>query len=168
MVFSYGQETKNVKNNNAQLDQRTISRHSVYKPEQKKSTEVQPQKSSQKSVSNPAEKTNIIKPATKTNSRKIKTIISDLVNTNDSNLNNLLNLIEEKQKVNELGSEKLKSSNEYDLLLKNISTYKSKFITEVNSKGISNCSTREQNYFLSFLKEEGKKSEYQKYSTQLK
>lgn len=99
------------------------------------------------------------KPATKSSGNKKITSIEYQVNSQDSDLSTLLNLVEIKQKVNETSPE-LKDSQAYSTLENDIIEYKAKFNKEVETKQLKNCSKIEQSYYLAFLKEDGKMDEY--------
>jgi hypothetical protein len=86
-----------------------------------------------------------------------------------SDLDNLLNLIEVKTTVNLAdNASELKSTKEYSQLLIDITTYRTKFDNAVLAKSIENCNTREQNFFLAFLKEEGKMDDYNYFLSKIK
>jgi hypothetical protein len=107
-------------------------------------------------------------PATKTTSNVVISEIKYSLDNKNSTLTNLLNLIEIKEKVNESNNSSLLNSSEYDQLLSDIETLRSKFDQYVESKGINQCSTTEQSYYLAFLKEEGKEDEYNEAIQELK
>lgn len=97
--------------------------------------------------------------ATRMTDSKTKNEIVINIDPKKSDLDNTLNLIEEKENVNKYNSS-LTNTSEYKQLLSKISFYKNNFNQTVKNKGIENCSVKEQNYFLAFLKEEGKEKEY--------
>ena len=97
--------------------------------------------------------------ATRMSENQVKSSITIDIIESRSHLDNLLVLIEEKENVNKFGPN-LKSSLDYKNLISAISTYKNKFNSHVENTGIQNCSIKERNYYLAFLKEEGKEDEY--------
>ncbi len=101
-------------------------------------------------------------PATKktVNSSNTKNNIDLSINPNLTIIDNLERLIEEKKEVNESYNSTLLNSSDYQTLNNLIIQEKSKFNDYVEGKGIENCSIKEQNYYLSFLKEEGREQEY--------
>jgi len=98
-------------------------------------------------------------PATRTNSKQTLSKIDYKIDNKISTLDNLLNLIEIKEKVNETNSS-LKNTSDYSKLTSDINTLRSTFDSYVEKKGIANCSTKEQSYYLAFLKEDGKEKAY--------
>jgi hypothetical protein len=101
------------------------------------------------------------KPATKSTSEVTVSSAKYVPNTSISTLDNLLEMIELKDNVNDSpNSATLKTSADYAELQSNINTYRSNFENHINSQGFENCSTREQNYYLSFLKDENRMEEY--------
>ena len=99
-------------------------------------------------------------PATRMSSVKEKKSINYKINPELTDVDNLFNLSEEKENVNRYGKSLL-NSNEYQLLNNNIVELKTKFNNYVITKGIVNCSEKEQNYYLASLKEDGKYEDYQ-------
>lgn len=110
----------------------------------------------------------VMVPATRTTEKNEITSINYSLQNNNSALTNLLNLIEIKEKVNDSNNDALKQSLEYQQLLSDITSLRSDFDNQVESKGIENCSTTEQSYYLAFLKEEGNEKAYTKAMNKLK
>lgn len=110
----------------------------------------------------------VMVPATRTTEKNEITSINYSLQNNNSALTNLLNLIEIKEKVNDSNNDVLKQSSEYQQLLSDITSLRSDFDNQVESKGIENCSTTEQSYYLAFLKEEGNEKAYTKAMNKLK
>lgn len=105
--------------------------------------------------------TSFPKPATKNTSGVTVSSAKYVPNTSLSTLDNLLEMIELKDKVNDSpNSATLKTSADYTELQSNINIYRANFENHINSQGFENCSTREQNYYLSFLKDENRMEEY--------
>lgn len=101
------------------------------------------------------------KPATKTDQANSVSSAKYIPNSSLSTLDNLLEMYELKNKVNDAtNSISLKTTSDYSELLSNIVLYRSNFENHISSKGFENCSTREQNYYLSFLKDENRMEEY--------
>lgn len=99
-------------------------------------------------------------PATKKVANSPKNSIQINNNPNIPIIDNLVTLIEEKKAVNESNNQTLLNSSDYQMLNNLIQQERTKFDIYVSDKGIENCSLKEQNYFLSFLKEEGREQEY--------
>lgn len=97
--------------------------------------------------------------ATRMNDVVVKNEINILTDSKKSDLDNLLVLLEEKENVHKHNSS-LVQNPKYNDLLSEIAKYKTSFNKSVTNKGIENCSSKEQNIFLAFLKEEGKEAEY--------
>lgn len=101
------------------------------------------------------------KPATKINESVVISSAKFIPNHSLSALDNLLNMIEFKNNINDASnSASLKSTADYSELESNIVLYRSNFENHINSQGFENCTTREQNYYLSFLKDEDRMEEY--------
>ncbi len=101
------------------------------------------------------------KPATKTNETISVSSAKYIPNTSMSILDNLIEMLELKDKVNDSpNSASLKSSADYLELQSNINVYRTNFENHINSIGFENCSTKEQNYYLSYLKNENRMVEY--------
>jgi hypothetical protein len=99
-------------------------------------------------------------PATKKVANSTKNSIQINNNPNIPIIDNLVSLIEEKKAVNESNNQTLLNSSDYQSLNNLIQQERAKFDIYVSDKGIENCSIKEQNYYLSFLKEEGREQEY--------
>ena len=101
------------------------------------------------------------KPATKIDESVVITSAKFIPNQSLSTLDNLLNMIEFKNTINDASnSSSLKSTADYSELESNIVLYRSNFENQISSQGFENCSTREQNIYLSFLKDEDRMEEY--------
>jgi hypothetical protein len=108
------------------------------------------------------------KPATKISEHESITEVVYSISGDVGDLDNLLNLVEYKFKVNDAANaQALQSSLNYSNLLRDINTLRQQFNDRVITSGFENCSSREQNYFLSFLKEENRMDEYQFYSSKI-
>lgn len=107
-------------------------------------------------------------PATKMDQTAPLKSISYSLNNDNSTLTNLLNLIELKERANQEINASLLSTKSYATLIQDINTLRTDFDQYVNQKGFQNCSTSEQSYYLSFLKEEGKMDQYQSAIKQIK
>ncbi len=109
------------------------------------------------------------KPATKINESVVISSAKFIPNQSLSSLDNLLNMIEFKNNINDASnSASLKSTADYSELESNIVLYRSNFENHINSQGFENCSTREQNYYLSFLKDEDRMEEYNLFLSKIK
>jgi hypothetical protein len=101
------------------------------------------------------------KPATKIDESVVITSAKFIPNQSLSTLDNLLNMIEFKNSINDASnSSSLKSTADYSELESNIVLYRSNFENQITSQGFENCSTREQNHYLSILKDEDRMEEY--------
>jgi hypothetical protein len=122
-----------------------------------------PSKTSGQSKVNVAEPSSTLKepvPATRMSSTQEKKSINNKVNPALSDIDNLFNLMEEKENVSKYGNSSLLNSDDYKVLNNNIIELKSNFNKYIVKKGIQNCSEKEQNFYLASLKEDGKKEEY--------
>jgi hypothetical protein len=109
------------------------------------------------------------KPATKIDESVVITSAKFIPNQSLSTLDNLLNMIEFKNNINDASnSASLKSTADYSELESNIVLFRSNFENHINSQGFENCSTREQNYYLSFLKDEDRMEEYNLFLSKIK
>jgi hypothetical protein len=108
------------------------------------------------------------KPATRVNTNSSIQEVNYTLDNTVSDLDNLLNLMEYKFKINDAPNAKnLQESDKYASLITDIQVLRDQFNKRVISTGFENCSTRDQNYFLSFLKEENRMEEYQLYSSKI-
>lgn len=107
------------------------------------------------------------KKATRMNEVVAKNDIKIDIDQKKSDLDNLLILIEEKENIHKHNASLVQNS-KYDDLLSEIAKYKTSFNNSVSKKGIENCTTKEQNFFLAFLKEDGKEAEYKTAIAKLK
>lgn len=108
-------------------------------------------------------------PVTYVGDEKKMTEVIYAIDSNESNFDNLTNLIDMRNKVHASDNHvTLIQTEKYNQLLSDITTYRTKFDTDVNKKGFENCSKREQSLFLSFLKQEGKQEDYKAYISKLK
>jgi len=105
--------------------------------------------------------------ATRNTETIVKNEVIIAIDPSKSDLDNTLSLIEEKENVNKYNPSLMETA-KYKELLSEISVYKNRFNNSVKAKGIENCSTKEQNYFLAFLKEEGKEDEYKSSISKIK
>lgn len=101
-------------------------------------------------------------PATRVSVVREKKSINNKINPALSNIDNIFNLLEEKENVTKYGNSTLVKSEDYKILNNNIIELKINFNNYVVKKGIKNCSEKEQNFYLSSLKEDGKEEEYKK------
>jgi hypothetical protein len=109
------------------------------------------------------------KPATKIDESVVISSAKFIPNQSLSTLDNLLNIIEFKNNINDASnSASLKSTADYSELESNIVLFRSNFENHINSQGFENCSTREQNYYLSFLKDEDRMEEYNLFLSKIK
>lgn len=108
-------------------------------------------------------------PVTYVGDEKKMTEVSYTIDAQQSNFDNLSNMIDKRNKVHSSDNHAvLLQTPKYNQLLSDITSYRAKFNDDVNKKGFENCSKREQSLFLSFLKQDGKKEEYTTYMNKLK
>jgi hypothetical protein len=109
------------------------------------------------------------KPATKIDESVVISSAKFIPYQSLSGLDNLLNMIEFKNNINDASnSASLKSTADYFELESNIVLFRSNFENHINSQGFENCSTREQNHYLSFLKDEDRMEEYNLFLSKIK
>ena len=169
-IVSYGQNSKGKSINNGTKGSPVLmKRVNTNNPS---TTKVEPKSSTYTKKASPPKKldrsTSTVRklsyskstPATRMSAVKTKTTINNQVDPTLSDIDNLFNLMEEKENVSKYGSESLRKSDSYSILNNNIIALKSKFKAYVENKGIQNCSSREQNFYLASLKEDGKEEEY--------
>ena len=125
--------------------------------------------SNSKTINSAEEENNLSQPipATRINEKPVLTEVNYMPNSKLSTLDNLLNFIEEKEKINMHGTSLIGSA-DYKKLIGNIDTYKSDFNNYVESKGIENCTIQERNHYLAFLKEDGNETKYLENVSKLK
>lgn len=108
------------------------------------------------------------KPATKTNEKIVIHSARYTPNSSETILDNLLAMLDLKNNIDVAPNRlDLKNTSDYKELTSNIVLYRRKFENHIQSNGFENCSLREQNYFLSFLKDEDRMEEYNAYLSKI-
>jgi hypothetical protein len=109
------------------------------------------------------------KPATKTNEKIVIPSARYTPNSSETILDNLLAMLDLKNNIDVAPNRlDLKNTSDYKELTSNIVLYRRKFENHIQSNGFENCSLKEQNYFLSFLKDEDRMEEYNAYLSKIK
>lgn len=91
-----------------------------------------------------------------------KSTITNKINPTLSDVDNLLALTKEREVVHNSKNKSLQGTDDYKVLTNNIIKLKISFNNHIQSNGIQNCSSKEQNFYLASLKEDGKRREYNK------
>ena len=91
-----------------------------------------------------------------------KSTITNKINPTLSDVDNLLALTKEREVVHNSKNKSLQGTDDYKVLTNNIIKLKISFNNYIQSNGIQNCSSKEQNFYLASLKQDGKREEYNK------